>query len=172
MKTSFSRQEWCGHVYKQLLWDAGKIRTAMHSYFDGEGDASGEIDNPGGLSVDSLLLWARGMTEPRLKPGESRHTPFLGGLDGKGMPVWKPATAVRMAKANGQEVWSVKSPDGTWSVTVETAGERRILGWEYPGGEEAKLIRSARMKYWELNSPAGAAELAKLGLRIRPPRTM
>jgi hypothetical protein len=172
LKTSFSRQEWCGHVYKQLLWDPGQIRATLHSYFDGEADQNTKLDNPGGLSEDSLLLWARGIAEPKLKPGESRHTPFLSSLGAKGLPLWTPATASRATAANGQEVWSVKAPAGTWSITVEAGGEGKILGWSFPGGEEAKLIKSTRMKYWELNSPAGEAALTKLGLRVRPPRTM
>ncbi len=176
LKTSFSRQEWCGHVYKQLLWDTSKIRTAIHSYFDGEADQAGELAIPGGavasLSEDALLLWARGMTEPRLKAGESRTVPFLGGLGAKGMPVWKNATVERKELPSGRELWTAKLPEGTWSVTRETSGERRIVSWEFPGGERGQLIRSARLKYWEMNSPEFQAALAKLGLRARPARTM
>ena len=34
-KVSFSSQEWCGHVYQQLLFDKNKVRHQVHSYFDG-----------------------------------------------------------------------------------------------------------------------------------------
>src|SRR3954454_4302597 len=37
-KISFSSQEWCGHVYSQLLFGEQKARLTQHSYFDGEAD--------------------------------------------------------------------------------------------------------------------------------------
>jgi len=172
LKTSFSRQEWCGHVYKQLLFDPGKVRATMHSYFDGEADQSVVLDSPDGLTEDSILLWARGMAEPRLAAGETRSTPFLGGLGGKGLPQVQLATLSRREQPGGLEVWTVRAGNAVWSVTRETSGERRIVGWEFPGGEKAKLIASSRLKYWEMNSPAGVAALSKLGLKPRPPRTM
>lgn len=61
-KVSFSAQEWCGHVYEQILFDASRIRHELHSYFGGEADNRDVLPFPrNGLSADTLLLWARGM---------------------------------------------------------------------------------------------------------------
>nr|MCU0229429.1 hypothetical protein [Bryobacterales bacterium] len=80
-KISFSAQEWCGQVYQQLLFDESKVRSTLHSYFDGEGDASSELPAPrDGISEEELLFWARGMAAPFLNPGESRSLPLLGSL--------------------------------------------------------------------------------------------
>ena len=37
-KVSFSSQEWCGHVWHQLVPRGGKLAGLFHSYFDGEAD--------------------------------------------------------------------------------------------------------------------------------------
>ena len=61
-KVSFSGQEWCGHVYHQLLFDARSIRSARHSYFDGEGDEQRSLTYPAGsIAADALWFWTRGM---------------------------------------------------------------------------------------------------------------
>jgi hypothetical protein len=39
-KVSFSSQEWCGHVWHQLLPRGGSVAGVSHSYFDGEADRS------------------------------------------------------------------------------------------------------------------------------------
>src|SRR5713101_837527 len=60
-KVSFSSQEWCGHVYAQVLFDAHYARFTSHSYFDSEADSSASLELPNGaLSEDALLAWARG----------------------------------------------------------------------------------------------------------------
>ena len=38
LKASFSSQEWCGHVYSQMLLNPAHIGFTQHSYFDGEAD--------------------------------------------------------------------------------------------------------------------------------------
>src|SRR5258706_8383916 len=66
-KISFSRQEWCGQIYHQLLFEAKTIRATRHSYFDGDGDRQRELDYaPDGVAEDALPLWARGMAAPSL----------------------------------------------------------------------------------------------------------
>ena len=42
-KVSCSSQEWCGHVYHQIVPRAGRISGLFHSYFDGEADGTDEI---------------------------------------------------------------------------------------------------------------------------------
>src|SRR5688500_17628261 len=69
-KVSCSAQEWCGHAYHHLLIDEKQIRSARHSYFDGEADANETMENRrDALYEDAILLWARGLSGPFLKSG-------------------------------------------------------------------------------------------------------
>jgi hypothetical protein len=80
-KVSFGSQEWCGHVYQQLLFGQHAVSSSMHSYFEGEADLRAELPSPrNGVVEDALLHWARGMAQPMLKPGETRSVPFLPSL--------------------------------------------------------------------------------------------
>jgi hypothetical protein len=177
-KVSFSSQEWCGHVYGQALFDPRTVRTSVHSYFDGEGDAIKEIDYPAdGISEDALPLWARGMAQPVLASGESRVVPLLVSLETARhahVPLaWKRATLRREAAAGEDaDVFSAEVDGGPRkSYFVERAGARRILRWESSTGEKAVLLDSARMKYWDMKGSASADALKRLGLSPRPPKT-
>lgn len=187
LKISFSRQEWCGHIYQQVLFDPSRIRVTSHSYFDGEADQQLEMPLArDAMAEDALLLIARGFAKPALAPGESklvRMMTALGTLKGKEGPVQfvgvklsRSARPVKVTVPAGTfeaDLWTIDMGMAyKREVWVERGGEGRILKWQASSGEKAELIRSARMKYWELNSPAGVAELSKLGLKPRPARTM
>ena len=186
VKISFSSQEWCGHTYRQLLFDANNIRSVSHSYFDGEGDRQGPMAYPvDGISEDQLLLWARGQAGPRLAPGEKREVQLLMSLQAarqQHVPLeWRRAQLSRSASqhqlsvAAGRfavEVWSASVPGAiTRSIYIEAAQPRRIVRWESSNGERADLLGSGRMKYWEMNREGYESALQKLGLSRRPPRT-
>ena len=64
------------------------------------------------------------------------------------------------------------TPTNKWKFAVEKKEPRRIVQWETPSLAKAELIKSARLKYLELNQPEGQSYLQKLGLRPRPARTM
>jgi hypothetical protein len=55
---------------------------------------------------------------------------------------------------------------------VERGGQRRIVRWDFSSGERGQLIKSARLKYWELTAKSGEAALKLLGVLPRPVRTM
>ena len=184
-KLSWSRQEWCGHMFQEALFDAGRIRARGMSYFDGEADLAQILDNqPGGLAEDSLLFWARQMAHPFLKPGESKSVPFLTGIksarDAHRPLVWSRAQATRQADGEtievgmgeiDAEVYTVELDNGKlYTIHVEEEAPHRIVRWEYPSGEIGELFTSERVKYWELNSVAGEAALGALGLERRAPR--
>ncbi len=172
LKLSFSRQEWCGHLYQQIRFGASKVEAVSHSYFDGAADQSLSWEPTPVLAEDALLVWARGVAEPRLAVGEARPVTLLAALGTPGVFSRTAAMAERR-KDGDREVWRV-TVAGSYSKTifVEPGGERRILGWESSNGERATLVRSARVKYWELNGVGGEAALQKLGLTPRPRRTM
>lgn len=183
-KITFSRQEWCGQTYHQLLFDAKSIRAVRHSYFDGDGDQQREIDYPAnGIPEDALMHWARGMAAPALTAGESLTVPLLpalpsmNGVDAK----WVTVTLSRSAKSQ-----SITVPAGVFVVDsmvvrmsekqtrtfyVEQAAPHRIVKWESSTGEHAELLKSDRMKYWQMNAEGYEGALSRMGLSRRPSRT-
>ncbi len=190
-KVSFSAQEWCGHVYSQVLFDRDAVRHVLHSYFDGEADRTDELPHPpGGMAEDALLVWARGLAAPVLAPGETREVDVLGSLKfarlGHGGVAWQKAKLAREAVTTTvtvpagsfeAEVRTVAlagdDRDGgrTWTFTTEVAEPHRILRWECTTGEKGELLASDRLKYWEMNGDGFRSALARLGLAPRPPRT-
>ena len=184
-KVSFSAQEWCGHVYQQLLFDTDGIRRQLHSYFDGEADQEDRLDYPrGGVSEDALLLWARRLTGPVLKAGESRRVPVLRSVQVarlRHVPmIWQEATLSR-----SDAVEQVTVPAGTfdvnqlrasidegrtWTFYVETAPPHRLVRWKTSEGQKADLLSSARLKYWQMNANGYESALSQLGLRARDQR--
>ena len=183
-KISFSRQEWCGNTYHQLLFDAKSIRATRHSYFDGDADRQRDLDYPSaGVAEDTLLLWARGMAAPSLALGESQTVPFLPSLpSAKGIEaVWstaalfhspKPQSIAVPAGTFAVEVMTVRLPDReTRTFYVEKASPHRVVKWESSTGEHAELLKSDRMKYWQMNAEGYESALSRIGLARRPPRT-
>jgi len=81
-KVSFSSQEWCGHVYQQLLWRDGRIESERHSYFDGEADAREVIDwKSDGVLEDALPITLRDWGfSSSLRGSTSMAVPFLRSL--------------------------------------------------------------------------------------------
>ena len=184
-KLTFSRQEWCGQMFAQVLFDPSRIRVSGSSYFDGDADLSQTLElQPEGISEDGLAFWARGMAAPFLKPGESRDVPFLTSLrsarDAHQPLAWsrinltRNATLQKLETPAGEfevETFSAQLANGKGFVFfVEKDSPYRIIRWQYTSGEAAELIASERVKYWELNRPGDEVALRSLGLEPRAPR--
>jgi len=183
-KIAFSRQEWCGQTYHQLLFDAKSIRAVRHSYFDGDGDQQREFEyGADGIPEDALMQWARGMAAPALAAGESRTVPLLPALPSmKGVDAkWVTATLSRSAKPQSITVparefvvdaMGVRMPDKQTRIFyVEQPAPHRIVKWESSTGEHAEMLKSDRMKYWQMNAEGYESALSRMGLSRRPPRT-
>jgi hypothetical protein len=179
-KVAFSGQEWCGHVFHQLVPRGGRLPGIFHSYFDGEADGTDDLAFPkDGVLEDALPILLRGWNGAYLEPGESRTVPFLPSLLWARLHhrslAWTTATIARTTAPR-----SVSAPAGRFEVTaysVETADGRK-LGFEIeaapphrlvrqtgPDGEELALKGSTRLPYWQLNAPGGEKHLKELGLR-------
>ena len=183
-KAVYSRQEWCGATFNLALFDQLKIRATLHSYFDGEGDQQKVVRNDlHGVPDDQLIFWARGMAELWTKPGDIVALPYLTSTEhSKETLIWRQAQFKRSKVLRriqvGQEqieaeVFTVNIVDGPKKeFVIERSGARRLLRWEFSSGEKGTLIKSARMKYWDLKGKGGEAALQQLGLIPRPPRTM
>jgi hypothetical protein len=186
-KVSFTGQDWCGHVYRQLLFDANGIRSMSHSYFDGEGDEERALDRKqNGLAEDAILLWARGFVEPRLAKGESREAPFLISCQVSRL-MHRPLEWTTATLSRSKESRTIQVPLGSfevesyvahvadkrkWTIEVETAAPHRIVRWETSEGEQGELLGAERMKYWEMNDEKLVGEVKRLHLSPRPSRTM
>jgi hypothetical protein len=182
LKASFSSQEWCGHVYSQMLFGRRHIGFTQHSYFDGEADQQSEISSqPDGIAEDALLLWARGIARPWNKTTAS--TPIMTSLEtlrAKHVgPSWSTTTlstdaspqTIRVGAGKFEvDVLRSKRADGTSrTFYVEKSSPSRVIKWETSDGESAVLRATERLKYWEMNHEGGESALSGLGLpRVAP----
>lgn len=178
-KVSFGSQEWCGHVYQQLLFGQHAVSSSLHSYFEGEADAQTELPSPrNGVSEDALLHWARGMAAPVLKAGETRSVPFLPSLKSARF-LHRPLGWVEARLTRREASQTITVPAGSFEVEVfeaeiqggptrtyfvEKAMPRRVVKWQSTDGESAEMVKSIRARYWQMNDPASESKLAELGL--------
>ncbi len=178
-KVSFSSQEWCGHVWHQLVPRAGRLAGLFHSYFDGEADGTDDLAFPeGGVLEDALPILLRGWNGRYLKPGESREVPFLPSLLWARLHhrplAWTKAKVARAAAARPVAVpagrfdvttYTVETADGRkLAFEIEAAAPFRLVRQSGPDGEELALRGSTRLSYWLLNGPGGERHLKELGL--------
>lgn len=185
-KISYSSQEWCGHVYQQVLFDENAVRHTSHSYFDGEADQNGDLVRPtGGLAEDGLYLWARGLAAPALEPGGSARVPLLLSLQRARLSHreldWGQATLSRDAGVEETsvpagtftvETYRAKIDGGpTWVFHVEREAPRRLIRWSTSDGEQAELVATDRLPYWQLHRNRDLGLLENIGLKPRPART-
>lgn len=188
-KVSFSSQEWCGHVFHQVVprVESGALRllSQSHSYFDGEADDQRTLSwSPDALSEDELPLRLRryaGRPES-LPAGTSRSVPLLSSLlrvrlghqplsieaaTVEHLP--ERTTWVTPAGSFPARSYVVKRKSGeTTTYFVEEAAPHRLLGYRTVQGgaivEEALLRGSTRLPYWQLNHRGHEAYLKQLGL--------
>jgi len=181
-KVSFSSQEWCGHVWHQLVPRGGRLPGIFHSYFDGEADGTDDLAFPkDGVLEDALPVLLRGWNGEYLEPGKSRTVPFLPSLLWARLHhrslAWTTATIARAAatrtvsvSAGRYEVtaYTVETADGrTLGFEIEAAPPHRLVRQTGPDGEELTLRGSTRLPYWQLNAPGGERYLKELGLSVR-----
>ena len=115
-KVAWSSQEF-GNLFKLAYFDKDTLRIKSHSYLDGEADQILSEPTPAAavLSEDALMLWARGLAWPVLKPNESRQVPILFALHSsrlKNSPrQWGKAILSR-TPAEGIDTYRAKLSDG------------------------------------------------------------
>lgn len=187
VKVSFTGQEWCGHVYQQVLFRESGVAQTLHSYFEGEADREDTLPGrPRGVSEDALLIWARGLAYPKVAAGEPVTVPLLTSLERSRLAhvplAWEEVELSRSAETRevtvpagtfevGEARAVVRGSEGerTWTFLVETAPPHRIVAWETSDGERAELRGSDRLAYWKLNAPGGEEHLKALGFEAPAP---
>ena len=178
VKVSMSMQEWCGHVYEQLVPEDDALTWTSHSYFDGEADRIVDLGRKrDAILLDALPMLVRGLVGPLVQRGQSVTVPALTNLtEGRLLhrsPVWTTVTVARQAS-----VTTVTTPAGTFEVdtyttdveagvtttwSVETAWPHRLVRWSTTAGEVAEMLASERLPYWMHHNNGDEALLEKLG---------
>lgn len=179
-KIAFSAQEWCGHVYDQLLVTDDHYDRTSHSYFDGEADQSGTMAIPtNGLFADALPLAVRGLSGPVPERGDSRTIALHPRLMDLRL-THRDASWTSAIWSVAPEAGSTTVPAGTfptlehtltagvstWTWAVEVAAPHRIIAWTGPEGESGELTGSIREPYWAMSGPEGMKRLEDLGLGL------
>lgn len=184
-KITYSSQEWCGHVWSQVIFHPGVAEQVRHSYFDGEGDAHRSLTIPAEtVAEDALMLAARRIAWPRLQRGQSYKTTSVTSLETeRAQHVHLTSSPVTLTLSDDRQTTVV--PAGRFRTNVFTAKWKtglvrtwyveadapfRVIRWESSTGEHAELIASARNKYWQMNGEGGEQALESLGLTPRGPR--
>ena len=175
VKTSFSSQEWCGHVYEESHFDSGGTKVRTDSYFEGETRTT-SLES-GLWPEENLFIWARGLMSngpADMKAGKLsllgsafvrrlRHLParpLETALDWSApMTVTVPLgtfTARRLS-------WKRQTGAGC-TIDIEVARPHRILGWACTDGEKGVLTGTTRLPYWRTAREGDEKLLRDLGL--------
>jgi hypothetical protein len=172
VKITLSAQEWCGSVYQKLIVRPSSFASELRSYFHAEGDRDATVATPAGaLYEDALLIQLReldgsfasgkawsGSIVPSLWSSRKAHVPL--------QPV---AATIDRADASRDGVsvtrFTLICGGITKTFDVEKASPRRILGWTTSDGETARILKTARLPYWQLHGPGDEKYLEQLGLK-------
>ena len=80
-KISLSAQEWCGHVFDEVLLHGDTIKGHLNSYFESEGRRDYRLSRPDAFeSEDHLLIRIRELKELFMESGEVREMEILPSL--------------------------------------------------------------------------------------------
>ncbi len=169
-KIAMSAQEWCGLVYEKVIPGPEAFASEVRSYFHAEGDSNTTVKTPRGtLYEDALLIQLRELDGP-----------FALGKSWAGSIVPSLWSQRKNHGAKGPVAATIKREDATrdgvpvtrftlsygsvvTTYDVEKAPPRRVLGWKTLGGDEAKLLKTTRLPYWQLNGPGDEKYLQQLG---------
>jgi len=169
-KITMSAQEWCGHVYQRVLPAAEAYQNELRSYFHADGDRDVTVKAPPGtLYEDALFVQLRELDGPFAK-GKDWAGPIVPSLWAQRKkhaalaPV--PATIHREdANRDGTPVTRFTLTYAAASTTydVEKALPHRVVAWKTKDGDEARLLKTTRLSYWQLNGPGDEKYQRELG---------
>lgn len=178
VKTSFSMQEWCGHVYEQLLVRGDTIERTSHSYFDGEADRATTLDVPAAaVFADALPILVRGLVGTpsgvlpvqildRSMDARFKHVP---GSFRSATVAWGQTETVAVPfgsfETHRVEVDRESGVDVTY--WVESDAPHRIVQWARSDGETGTLVGSTRTSYWNQHRNGGETGRQDIGIPQR-----
>lgn len=174
VKITLSAQEWCGHVFHGVWPGDGRATEQVMSYFAGEGERRGDVPTPAGtLYEDALLIQLRELDGPFAGGGDWRGSlvPSLWSIRRAHTPTAAVEASIARSRAqlDGEPVhrFVLRYGEVTRTIDVEASGAHRVLGWRASDGEEARLLGTARLPYWQLNHNGDEARRALFGLDVR-----
>mgnify|MGYP001174591391 CR=1 FL=1 len=153
IKLTNTSQEWCGNTFKEIRNWNGLFQFIFHSYFDGEGDGSLDLDfRIGDLLEDQLALTLRSLPFEEGYCWDTRIMDSLVTNRIQPLPQWRNAQiSILGLEALGDR--------RTWNVSVQRDGLSQHFWFDeiYPhimvqftssDGRELKLKNLSRRKYW------------------------
>ena len=168
----FSSQEWCGQVYHRLLPQVDRFDEEIRSYFSVEGEDHREVSTvPFALYENGLWIQLRELDGPFAngQNWEGQLVPALWQRRRSHEPLEPVAATITRGEArldDGTEInrFELQYGDVTRTFDVERAAPRRILRWTSSEGEEAVLLGTDRLTYWQLNNLGDERYLEQIGL--------
>ncbi|MEM8495915.1 MAG: hypothetical protein AAF663_11075 [Planctomycetota bacterium] len=192
VKMTFSSQEWCGQVWQQAVFGRDRVEHDHRSYFENAADANETLTGQSTfLAEDALMLWARGLAGPTLKPGESAEIPVYRSaavtrLQHVGV-AWDTAvltrpegnSRVRSEALGDVEVFTMhatidrsgRDDRAKYIFTVEAEFPHRIVQVARNDGYTLTLVGVSREPYWRQQDNADQALLENFGMSPRAPRS-
>lgn len=171
IKSTTSSQEWCGHTWLQLnRLDTGYRYTGF-SYFESEGDQTGETSSV--MSEDQI--WTQIRLDPdKLPLGSIQLLPSTFYLRLRHQSIQPQSCMASLSKEGEVYQYSLVYDNRTLTISFEGALPHRILEWEesYPSGfgntqnltTKASLMNTIRSRYWGKNSNEDRKIREELGL--------
>ena len=173
VKITLTAQEWCGHVFHALWPGSQAVAEELASYFTNEGETTRRVPlATGAVYEDALLIQLRELDGAFAGGGtwEGALIPSLWRLRRAHVPLAAvQATITREStERDGAPITRFILLAGSYRRTfeVERAGSKRILGWSTSDGEEARLLDTARLPYWQLNHAGDVTYRRRLGLPV------
>jgi hypothetical protein len=167
VKISLSVQEWCGHVFHGVWPGEDRFLERRFSYFASEGERAESVSTgPDVVYEDALLVQLRELDGP-FAGGRDWHGTLVPSLWGarrshvEARPV--PASITR-SSAPGVNRFELAAGSHRASFEVETAPPHRVVSWTTSEGDRARIRKTARLAYWELNHPGDERMREAIGL--------
>jgi hypothetical protein len=162
VKLSLTSNEWCGNTYKEYARRDGGGTLHVHTYWDGQSEASYPI--PAGADVvfqDALPLYIRSLPQA---PGTARALRLVPSqIDSRGAkPEIRPATLKAAAEERVQTPagefralrWELHAGEGPPEIFWTSRDHPYVLvAWDRPDGSGYRLKWTQRLAYWTLNRP-------------------
>jgi len=166
IKMTYSRQEWCGNIFKEWRRWRGQRSLFVSSYFDGQGTETIDLRlDDAVVPYDAVPLVLRALRMGEVGDSQTFTFPLYPTLRDTRVG---PDAAVRATLTIGRRP-IIRVPLGRFSALevtlayptgrgdtaeerywIETEPPNRILRVAGPNGEELALARSERLEYWRM----------------------
>lgn len=177
IKSSFSLQEWCGNIYSEITQDSKSWNFHSKSYFEGENNINKSFKlSEGSFTEDQIFMAVREMSVA--KEGPILMSQFESRMNHKDMS-WRKLKSIHKKTVAQKGVstlqYEFKIDNGvTYNIVTQAEFPYRIIRWKatYDGLiEEGELVKTKKLKYWELKKPKDISKLKEIGLKPRTLRT-